>query len=136
MHWRVGKHHTNIVKSLGIPTLGPDVNESRLKFSVNQKGEIRFGLGAIKGVGEAAVASIITERKKNGAYKDIFDFIQRVNLSACNKKTIESLALAGAFDSFGEICREVFFEKNTKGEPFSDPVSDRRGQKKGVPWGV
>ncbi|WP_314969356.1 DNA polymerase III subunit alpha [Phocaeicola abscessus] len=107
-------------KSLGIPTLGPDVNESRLKFSVNQKGEIRFGLGAIKGVGEAAVASIITERKKNGAYKDIFDFIQRVNLSACNKKTIESLALAGAFDSFGEICREVFFEKNTKGEPFSD----------------
>ena len=71
-------------------------------------------------MGEAAVASIITERKKNGAYKDIFDFIQRVNLSACNKKTIESLALAGAFDSFGEICREVFFEKNTKGEPFSD----------------
>ncbi|MCE2616867.1 DNA polymerase III subunit alpha [Phocaeicola oris] len=107
-------------KSLGIPTLGPDVNESRLKFSANKKGEIRFGMGAVKGVGEAAVESIVEEREKNGPFKSIFDFVQRVNLSACNKKTIESLALAGAFDNFKEIHREDFFVLNSKGEMFSD----------------
>ena len=84
-------------KATGIMTLGPDINESLLKFSVNRKGDIRFGLGAIKGVGESAVQSILDERKKNGAFKNIFDFVQRVNLSACNRKNIENLALAGAF---------------------------------------
>ena len=81
-------------KATGIMTKGPDVNESYLKFSVNRKGDIRFGLGAIKGVGESAVQSILEERERNGEYKDIFDFVQRVNLSACNRKNIENLALA------------------------------------------
>lgn len=107
-------------KATGISVLGPDINESNLKFSVNRHGDIRFGLGAIKGVGEAAVQSILTERKKNGQFKDIFDFVQRVNLSACNRKNIENLALAGGFDSFPGIKREDFFAKNAKDESFSD----------------
>lgn len=107
-------------KATGISVLGPDINESNLKFSVNRHGDIRFGLGAIKGVGEAAVQSILTERKKNGQFKDIFDFVQRVNLSACNRKNIENLALAGGFDSFPGIKREDFFAKNAKDESFAD----------------
>ena len=103
-------------KATGVNVLGPDVNESSLKFSVNRHGDIRFGLGAIKGVGEAAVQSILTEREKNGPFKNIFDFVQRVNLSACNRKNIENLALAGAFDSFPNIHREDFFMKNAKDE--------------------
>ncbi|MBR6589052.1 MAG: DNA polymerase III subunit alpha [Bacteroidaceae bacterium] len=109
-------------KSMGIQTLGPDVNESSLKFSVNANGDIRFGMGAIKGVGENAVASIIEERKKNGPYKNIFDFVQRVNLSACNRKNIECLALAGAFDNFKDITREQFFAITTKGDSFCDQL--------------
>lgn len=81
-------------KAMKIEVLGPDVNESQLKFSVNKRGDIRFGLGAIKGVGEAAVLAIIGEREKNGNFTSIFDFVERVNLSACGKKTIESLAVA------------------------------------------
>ncbi|WP_334167978.1 DNA polymerase III subunit alpha [Phocaeicola paurosaccharolyticus] len=115
-------------KATGIRTLGPDINESYHKFSVNHRGDIRFGLGAIKGVGESAVQSIIDEREKNGPYKDIFDFVQRVNLSACNRKNIENLALAGAFDSFPEIKREDFFEMNAKGEEFAE-VLVRYGNK-------
>ncbi len=95
-------------KAMKIEVLGPDINESQLKFSVNKRGDIRFGLGAIKGVGEAAVMAIVTEREKNGNFTSIYDFIERVNLSACNRKTIESLAMAGAFDSFSEIKRENF----------------------------
>lgn len=98
----------NECKSMKIQVLGPDINESQFRFSVNRRGDIRFGLGAIKGVGEAAVQSIVAEREKNGNYTSIFDFIERVNLSACNKKNIESLALAGAFDSFPDIKRENF----------------------------
>jgi DNA polymerase-3 subunit alpha len=105
-------------KAMGILVLGPDVNESNLKFTVNSAGNIRFGLGAIKGVGEGAVLAIVTERKKNGAFKDIFDFVQRVNLNACGKKNIESLALAGAFDGFSGISREQFFAENHRGDPF------------------
>ena len=108
-------------RSMGIMVLGPDVNESILKFSVNKKKNIRFGLGAIKGVGESAVENIIAERNKNGAYKDIFDFVERVNLSSCNKKNIESLALAGAFDNMG-IQREQFFAETGKGEQFIDTL--------------
>ena len=107
-------------KSMGVKVLGPDVNESNLKFSVNYHGDIRFGLGAIKGVGESAVQSILDERRKNGEFKNIFDFVQRVNLSACNRKNIENLALAGGFDSFSGIKREDFFVKNAKDESFSD----------------
>ncbi len=88
-------------RRMGIPVLGPDVNESQYKFAVNKNGEIRFGLGAVKGVGEAAVASIVEERKKGGPFRNIFDFVERVNLRSANKKTFESLNYAGAFDSFG-----------------------------------
>lgn len=107
-------------RSMGIPTLGPDVNESRQKFSVNKNGEIRFGISAIKGVGGAAADAIISEREKNGPYKTIFDFIQRVNLSAVNRKCVESLVLSGGFDGFGQLRREDFFAKNNKGEMFID----------------
>ena len=108
-------------RAMGIPTLGPDVNESRQKFSTNKKGEIRFGISAIKGVGGAAASAIISEREENGPYKDIFDFIQRINLSNVNKKCIESLVLSGAFDAFG-IAREDFFATNIKGETFLDTL--------------
>lgn len=107
-------------KAMGIQVLGPDVNESILKFSVDKNKNIRFGLGAVKGVGEAAVQNIIEERK-NGPYKTIFDFVERVNLTACNKKNIESLALAGAFDNFG-IQREQFFAETGKGEIFLETL--------------
>ena len=113
-------------KQMGIATLGPDVNESYQKFGVNHKGEIRFGLAAIKGMGDGVALAIIDEREKNGPYKDIFDFIQRVNLSAVNKKALESLALSGGFDSFG-IRREDFFAQNNKGETFLDLLT-RFGQ--------
>lgn len=108
-------------KAMGIQVLGPDVNESILKFSVDKNKNIRFGLGAVKGVGESAVQNIIEERKKNGPYKSIFDFVERVNLTACNKKNIESMALAGAFDNFG-ILREQFFTDSGKGELFLDTL--------------
>lgn len=88
-------------KRMGRQVLGPDVNESKLAFTVNKKGDIRFGLGAIKGVGEGAVTSIIEERTKNGSFNDIFHFVERVNLSAVNKKNLEGLALSGALDGFG-----------------------------------
>ena len=109
-------------KAMGIPTLGPDVNESWQKFSANHHGEIRFGISAIKSVGGAAADVIIEEREKNGPYKNIFDFIQRVNLSACNRKCVESLVLSGGFASFGSMKREDFFAKNTKGETFIETL--------------
>lgn len=108
-------------RAMGIQVLGPDVNESILKFSVDKNKNIRFGLGAIKGVGEAAVQNIIDEREKNGPFKNIFDFVERVSLTACNKKNIESLALAGAFDNFG-IQREQFFAESLKGEIFLETL--------------
>ena len=101
-------------QAMGIPCLGPDVNESQRKFSANKKGEIRFGLSAIKGMGDAAAINIIEEREKNGPYKDIYDFVQRVNLSAVNRKALESLALSGGLDSFG-IRRESYFGETPKG---------------------
>ena len=107
-------------KSMKMMVLGPDVNESALKFAVNKEGNIRFGLGAIKGVGEAAVQTIMAERKKGGPYKGIFDFVQRVNLNACNRKNMECLALAGAFDNFPELKREQYFAVNAKNESFLD----------------
>lgn len=108
-------------QAMGIKCLGPDVNESRHKFSANKKGEVRFGLAAVKGMGDSAAQAIIEERDKNGPYKDIYDFAQRVNLSAVNRKAFESLALSGGFDSFG-IKREQYFGVTTRGEMFLDTL--------------
>ena len=113
-------------KTMEIATLGPDVNESYLKFGVNKKGEIRFGLAGIKGLGDNAAEAIIREREKNGPYKDIFDFVQRVSFQNVNRKAFEVLALSGGFDSFG-IRREDFFAQNNKGETFIDIIM-RYGQ--------
>ena len=106
-------------KSMGIPTLGPDVNESYVEFGVNKKGEIRFGLSAIKGMGSAAAEAIVKERQANGPYKDIYDFVERVNLRDVNRKALESLALSGGFDCFSLI-REQYFAANNKGDVFLD----------------
>ncbi len=102
-------------KALGLSVLEPDVNESELSFTVNSHGDIRFGLGGIKGVGEGAAEAIIREREKNGKYTGIFDFLERVNLQSCNKKTIENLAQAGAFECFDDIYREQFFGTDEDG---------------------
>ncbi len=100
-----------------IPVLGPDINESALNFVVNDKGEIRFGLGAIKGVGEGAVEVIVSEREENGPFKNIFDFMQRISLRAVNKRVLESLAMAGAFDCFTDVHRAQFFHSDEDGGP-------------------
>lgn len=102
-------------RRMGIPVLGPDVNESNIRFSVNSKGEIRFGLSAIKGVGEGAVESIVNERKQNGPYSSLYDLVRRINLRSLNRKTMENLALAGALDTFG-LHRAQYFatEPNTE----------------------
>ena len=101
-------------KSMGLTVLGPDVNESFYKFSVNKKGEIRFGLGAVKGVGEGAVDAIVVERNKQGLYKSFSDFMKRIDLRAANKRTIESIAYSGGFDSFN-YKRYDYFSKDEKG---------------------
>ncbi|MCQ2284343.1 MAG: DNA polymerase III subunit alpha, partial [Bacteroidales bacterium] len=93
----------------GIKVLGPDINESDQTFTVNKEGNIRFGLAALKGVGTSAANSIVEERNENGPYKDIFDFVLRVNLRNCNKRSIETLAQAGAFDCFPQMHRAQFF---------------------------
>jgi DNA polymerase-3 subunit alpha len=99
-------------RRMGIPVKGPDVNESGIKFSVNKKGEIRYGLGAIKGVGEAALEEMIAVRKKDGAFKSLFDMVKRVSLRTVNKKVMENLAYAGAFDGFAGIHRAQYFHVN------------------------
>ncbi|MFT3936255.1 MAG: DNA polymerase III subunit alpha [Chitinophagaceae bacterium] len=96
-------------KRMGLKVLGPDINESQKGFAVNSKGEIRFGLGGLKGVGDAAVESIIDERSKKGASTNIFDFIKSVGQRSVNKKTLESLAYAGAFDCFPDLHRAQYF---------------------------
>jgi len=96
-------------KRMGLKVLGPDINESLKGFAVNNKGEIRFGLGGLKGVGEAAVESIIEERKKKGPFTTVFDLIKRINQRTVNKKTLESLVYAGAFDCFSEQHRAQYF---------------------------
>ena len=103
-------------KRMGVPVLGPDINESVYKFTVNQKGEVRFGLGAVKGVGEGAVESIVEERKKNGPYTDVFHFTSRINLRAANKRCVENLTLAGGLDCFSNIHRAQYFFKNHEKE--------------------
>jgi len=114
-------------KAMKIQVKGPDVNESFAKFGVNAKGDIRFGLAGIKGVGANVVNDIIEARAKGGPFDSIYDFMERVNLSSLNRRTLESLALSGAFDCFSEIKREDFFEKNNKDEQMSE-VLMRYGQ--------
>lgn len=100
-------------KKQSIPVLGPDVNESSLNFDVNKEGKIRFGMGAVKGAGEAAIGAIIEERNKNGYFRNIFDFSERVELKTVNKRTFECLAYAGAFDTFDDIHRAQYFHIGT-----------------------
>jgi DNA polymerase-3 subunit alpha len=105
-------------KRAGIQVLGPDVNESYYKFAVNKEGAIRFGMGAIKGVGAAAVDAIVEERKKNGFYTSIFDLTKRVDLRAANKKAFDGLAMAGGFDSFKNVHRAQYYQLDEKGITF------------------
>jgi DNA polymerase III subunit alpha len=104
-------------KRMGLMVKGPDVNESGINFSVNKKGDIRYGMGAVKGVGEAAVEALIEERKKNGPFRDMFDLMRRLQLRTVNKRVMESLAFAGAFDAFIPN-RAVFFQPSDKYESF------------------
>lgn len=114
-------------KSMHIPVKGPDINESFSNFGVNKKGDIRFGLSAIKGVGENVVAQIIRERNANGPFESIYDFVERVPAQAVNRKTFEALALSGSFDCFTEMKREDYMEKNIRDESFAE-VLLRYGQ--------
>lgn len=115
-------------KNMGIVVLGPDVNESQIKFSTNKKGDIRFGLAAIKGVGEAASESIIRERKENGPYKDIYNFMERINYSVVNRKCLENIAFAGGFDSLIDFNRSRFFADDQSGTQYLDQLV-RYGQR-------
>ena len=108
-------------RRMELPVMVPDVNESVIEFSVNKKSEIRFGLGAIKGVGEAASQNIIDERAKGGPYKDVFDFVSRVNLRSVNKRCMENLVKAGAFDSL-DLERHRFFAEDAAGVPFLETL--------------
>ena len=109
-------------KTLGINTLRPDINESRTKFSVNRHNDIRFGLGAIKGVSTAALECIVKERDENGIYKNIFNLFERIDLTCCNRRTFENLIMAGALDCFSDIPRELYFEINEKGETYLESL--------------
>ena len=103
-------------KRMQINVLGPDVNESFIKFTVNKAGDVRFGMAAVKGVGTGAVQDIINARKKGGEFKDIYDFVERVNLQSVNKKNLEALAISGSFDSFSKYTRSQFFELENDGD--------------------
>jgi len=109
-------------RSMGIVVKGPDVNESDLNFTVNKEGNIRFGLAGVKNVGSGAVETIIEERERNGSFNGIFDFVERVNLTACNRRNLEALCLSGAFDNFPEAKREQYFAENNKEEVFIDSL--------------
>lgn len=98
-------------RRMGVPVLGPDVNESLLGFAVNEEGEIRFGLAAMKGVGEAACESIVNEREENGNYTDFFDFLSRVDARSTNRQTLEAMVCAGSFDSLMDGKRSLFFHE-------------------------
>ncbi|HRO41104.1 MAG TPA: DNA polymerase III subunit alpha, partial [Flavobacteriales bacterium] len=115
-------------RRMGIPVLGPDVNESQLQFSVNKQGQVRFGLGAVKGVGASAVEAVVSEREAQGLYKDVFDLVRRVNLRAANRKALESLADAGAFDGLPHTHRAHFFHSPGEGKPTFMETLARYGQ--------
>ncbi|HTA81302.1 MAG TPA: DNA polymerase III subunit alpha, partial [Bacteroidia bacterium] len=105
---------TDECRKMGLTVLGPDINKSEHSFAVTPQGEVSFGLGAVKGVGEAAVGSIVEEREKNGPFKDVYDMMSRINLRSANKKTFESLIMAGAFDFFGYTRAQYFASENNK----------------------
>ncbi len=109
-------------KRMGLEVLGPDVNESYYKFAVNQEGAVRFGMGAIKGVGRSAVETIVENRKKEGPYRSVFDLAKRIDLRAANKKAFENLAVAGGFDSFGTTHRAQYFHDEGDGITFLEKV--------------
>jgi DNA polymerase-3 subunit alpha len=109
-------------RRMGLDVLGPDVNESFYKFAVNKENQIRFGMGAIKGVGRSAVETIVENRKKDGAYRSVFDLTKRVDLRAANKKAFENLVLAGGFDSLGNAHRAQFFAAGNDGVSFLEKV--------------
>ena len=109
-------------RRMGLSVMGPDVNESMIKFTVSKDDVIRFGLGAIKGLGESAASKILEERKQNGPYKNIFDFVERIDLQSVNKKSLEALAASGAFDCFKEITRAQYFAEDTKGISFIENI--------------
>ncbi len=109
-------------KHMGLAVMGPDVNESRSNFFINKNGGLRFGLSAIKGVGAGAVADIIKERDANGDFGSIFNFVERVNLQTINKKNLEALAMAGAFDSFTNIYRSQYFGEMSDGITFIEAL--------------
>jgi DNA polymerase-3 subunit alpha len=116
-------------KRQNIPVLGPDVNESYLNFMVNDKGEIRFGLAGIKNVGENAALNIIEERDKKGPFNSIFNFTKRVNLKSVNKRSMESLAMAGAFDCFEDTHRaQYFFRENSEDTIFLEKIVKHAGE--------
>ncbi len=114
-------------KSMHINVKGPDVNESFSAFGVNKKGDIRFGLAAIKGIGANVVNAIIGARNKDGQFQSIYDFVERVDKAALNRRTLEGLALSGSFDCFPEVNREDFFLANNKGETLAELLA-RYGQ--------
>ena len=120
--------YMNECKNIGISVLGPDVNESMIKFSTNKNGDVRFGLAAIKGVGGAASEAIVNERKKNGPYKSIYDFMERVNFAVVNRKSLENIAFAGGFDSLIDFNRTRFFAEDGTGSMFLDTLV-RYGQR-------
>jgi DNA polymerase-3 subunit alpha len=103
---------------MGIEVLGPDINESEFHFTVNREGNIRFGLGAIKGVGENAVAHLLEERNAAGPFNDIYNLAERVNLNSLNKKTLEAMAVAGVFDCFEGTNRAQYFAPDSRGNSF------------------
>ena len=109
-------------KRMGIRVLSPDINESQMRFSSNANGDIRFGLAAIKGVGEGAVNAIIAEREKNGPYKNVYDFAERCNYTAVNRKCFENIAMSGGFDSIIDFSRGKFLAIDDKGESFVEAL--------------
>lgn len=124
-------------RRMGIPVLGPDINESEYDFAVNRNGQIRFGMGAVKGLGENAVNAMIDERKINGPFRDIIDLTRRVNLRTINRRSLEALAKAGAFDAFeGTHRAQYFYQENSDGQTFIEKVlrhaSDYQAQKMGM----
>jgi DNA polymerase-3 subunit alpha len=124
-------------RRMGIRVLVPDINESYARFTVNAKGHIRFGLAAIKGVGESAVEHIIEVRQKSGTFRNIYDFAERVNLNTVNKRCLEALAMAGGFDSFKDIQRHHFFDGEAGGSGFAEQLirfgNKRQEQSGGMP---
>lgn len=110
-------------RRMGLEVLGPDINESFLRFTVNKDGNIRFGLAAVKGVGAGAVENMITERDENGPYEDIYNFVERVNLKSVNKKVMESLALSGALDNHSNYKRYQYVSEDSKGQNFIEALT-------------